>query len=468
MPCSSADPTVIAAQQATGQHTGGYKTVYEDCGCRVAPDLCVLYHVVLTPGRRLPAGRVRRPRYAARHLELWGNLAGPQRVSVRRSVRCALRTSGHESSNFSIELHWCRQKAITAISGHSRVGAGQGPGGGGGFGTHGLLLSLISSDKPRRAETTHACLLETACCWRGKLVHAVDEASNCRVRRHVEQCMCQELQSPQLSSSSLLQDKSKQAADLWTSVDEPRPLTSKHSMAVTLAPCRPFQVAAAVLAQHPRRSLADRRQHETGAFAKADPEAIALAVSTQGHCVAVLEELPHLSADQLHLPRPVPGQLQHASQTSRILHSGATPFGACRGMGRCSRQHCCPAAVPSLLRTSWQCCHCRQQVAVRSGKFCDAVSRREALRPRFSGRNHESSAHSYKHCMHHGLQLMRCAAAPAWRGHRRRAHTDEEMVPVPIRSPASKLQPPTVWCATICGKVQYLHRRCAYLIRLRS
>ena len=29
-----------------------------------------------------------------------------------------------------------------------------------------------------------------------------------------------------------------------------------------------------------------------------------------------------------------------------------------------------------------------------------------------------------------------------------------EMVPVPIRSPASRLQPPQVWCATICATVQ--------------
>lgn len=32
----------------------------------------------------------------------------------------------------------------------------------------------------------------------------------------------------------------------------------------------------------------------------------------------------------------------------------------------------------------------------------------------------------------------------------------QEMVPVPSTSPVRKLQPPTVWCATICGSVQYL------------
>ncbi len=34
--------------------------------------------------------------------------------------------------------------------------------------------------------------------------------------------------------------------------------------------------------------------------------------------------------------------------------------------------------------------------------------------------------------------------------------TSREMVPVPSRSPGRRLQPPTVWCATICGSVQYL------------
>ena len=35
-------------------------------------------------------------------------------------------------------------------------------------------------------------------------------------------------------------------------------------------------------------SRAHRRQHETGALAKADPEAIALAKPAQSHCVAIL------------------------------------------------------------------------------------------------------------------------------------------------------------------------------------
>ena len=72
-----------------------------------------------------------------------------------------------------------------------------------------------------------------------------------------------------------------------------------------------------------------RRQHETSTLAKPDPEAVALAVPAQSHCVAILKEGPCCAADQLHLPRPIPGQLQHASQTARILRSVATPEYAC-------------------------------------------------------------------------------------------------------------------------------------------
>ena len=84
---------------------------------------------------------------------------------------------------------------ITAGAHQGWVGAGRG---GGMATTHGLLLSCISSDKPRRADTTHAGVLDTACCWRGMLVHADVEASNCRVRRQVEQCMCTERREPNL------------------------------------------------------------------------------------------------------------------------------------------------------------------------------------------------------------------------------------------------------------------------------
>ena len=54
--------------------------------------------------------------------------------------------------------------------------------------THGLL-SFISSESPRRAETTHACLLADVSCWCGMLVHADLEVNRRRVPRHVEHCI---------------------------------------------------------------------------------------------------------------------------------------------------------------------------------------------------------------------------------------------------------------------------------------
>ena len=68
--------------------------------------------------------------------------------------------------------------------------SGWGGGGGvtGGHETYGLL-SFISSESPRLAEVTHACLLADATCCRGKLVHADLDASSRRVPRQVEHCI---------------------------------------------------------------------------------------------------------------------------------------------------------------------------------------------------------------------------------------------------------------------------------------
>ncbi len=57
-----------------------------------------------------------------------------------------------------------------------------------------------------------------------------------------------------------------------------------------------------------------------------------------------------------------------------------------------------------------------------------------------------------------------------------RGRAEQDSVPVPSRSPGRRLQPPTVWCATICGSVQYLRRQRpalvlwlpAYMVPMRS
>ncbi len=64
-----------------------------------------------------------------------------------------------------------------------------------------------------------------------------------------------------------------------------------------------------------------RRQYQPGALAKADPEAVALAVTPQRHRVAVLQESSAVTAGQLDPPGAVPRKLQHAPEAVGFLRS---------------------------------------------------------------------------------------------------------------------------------------------------
>jgi hypothetical protein len=162
--------------------------------------------------------------------------------------------------------------------------------------------------------------------------------------------------------------------------------------------------------------------------------------------------------------------------------------------GHCSRQSRCGSRRPGRSRAKSRC---RRPVGMPwSCRPTTSAVGRHCVSPPAGSRDHPAPAHhpllqlscaekwSGLHATKYRFNVgMVCASllscfphfpgtarlqrpCQAWkksvRRHTKRAVdplTACDSVPVPSRSPGRRLQPPAVWCATICGIVQYLHAR---------